>query len=343
MWRISIFSDELYGPSAGFERGLELVERCGIEYIDLRAVNGHDSFMTRTDEELDEVQRTMARYGVKAAALGTPLFKGPLRGREAPLIGAGHGFPTNLSFEQHLELLPRAFEIADRFDTENVRCFSFWNEYSLEEVFDEVVEKLGIAAERAGASGHRLYLENEQDCLVKTGVELGRVLQAVDSPYLVGIYDAGNSGRVGGIPYPDDYQALRGRIGHIHVKFQDITVRCGWPLPDPGLTVEEQRWLNRVDFWSEPEGAPHGEVVIDGKPRTIESTRTFVGLRDAIDIDYRAMFRDLREDGYDGFLTIDTSYTMVGAGGESDDEVESALLSTLADMRELMAETWAEA
>ncbi|MCW5950746.1 MAG: TIM barrel protein [Propionibacteriaceae bacterium] len=341
MWRISIFPDELYGPAAGLERGLALARECGIEYIDLRTVNGH-SFMASSDEELSDVRRLMARYGIRTAALGTPLFKCPLRGNRAPLIGAGHGFPTDLSYEDHLDLLPRAFELADRFETENVRCFPFWNEYVLDDVFEEVVDKLGRAADRAGAAGHRLYLENEQDCLVKTGVELGRVLNAIDSPHLTGIYDAGNSGRVGGTPYPDDYQALRGRIGHIHVKFQDITVRCGWPLPDPGLTLDEQAVLNRVDFWSQPDVPVAGDLLIGGRRRAITSRRTFVGLTDAIDIDYRAFLRDLRSDGYRGFLAIDTSYTMEGAGGESDEEVEHALKSTLADLRRLMAEVWAD-
>jgi L-ribulose-5-phosphate 3-epimerase len=223
MLRISVFSDEIYGTDRSFEDTLALMQRLDIEYTDLRIVDGVN-ILDIEDDDLDVLERTLARYGVKVAALGTPLFKCALRGQRGPDWGSRHGFSQELSYEGHLELLPRAFAIADRFGTTSIRCFSFWREYELDEVFDEVVEKLSRAARRAGQLGHALAMENEYSCFAATGLESARILRVVDSPYLTSLYDPANSLLHHGTPYPDDYEALRDLISHIHLHDQVVEV-----------------------------------------------------------------------------------------------------------------------
>src|SRR5688572_26977180 len=133
MWKISYFCDELMGPYGNFEDSLALMRRHGIEYIDLRCVNGR-SFLELDDDELDTVRRLLAKYGLKVAGLGAPLFKCALRGREGPAWGSRHGFDDR-SYEEHLDLLPRAFKLADTFEAANIRCFAFWREHDLDEAF----------------------------------------------------------------------------------------------------------------------------------------------------------------------------------------------------------------
>jgi sugar phosphate isomerase/epimerase len=311
MWDISIFSDEIYGPDRSFEDTLALMQKLGIKYTDPRIVDGVN-ILDMSDDDLDAMERTLAKYDVKVAALGTPLLKCTLRGHEGPEgWGSRHGFDVDVSYEEHLRLLPRAFEIADRFGVTSIRCFSFWREYDLDEVFDEVVEKLARAARKAGASGHALALENEFSNLADTGVRTARILKAVDSPYLTSIYDAGNSARRGGIPYPDDYEALKGLITHMHVKDEVVDIAFSWKHPDTPVT---------------------GRLQIGSKVVEVGAGLTFIPMTETVDTDYRALLTALREDGYEGFFTIENYYGGQNAAVNLQRSVEA--------LRILIAEVW---
>ena len=339
MWDISVYADEIFAPEAGIEPGLALLARSGIARTDLRVVNGCDSFMMLKDGELAALGKLLADHGVRVGALETPIFKCPLRKDNAVNWGNCPGFADDLSFEDHLKLLPRAFEIADRLGTREIRCFSFWRQYDLDEVFGEVVEKLGFAANLASAAGHRLCLENEQDTLAGTGVELARILKAVGSPCLRASFDVGNSARLGGVPYPDDYRELRGLLDHVLVKFQAIDVRCGWGHPDADQSGPKSS-LFAYYFWCQADLPVGGWVQIGERRFDIEGLRTFIRLEETIGVDCRSLFKALRSDGYDGFITVDTNYFIPGAGATGAREIEANFERTISSLRKLIAEVW---
>ena len=337
-WDISVYADEIYAPEAGIGPGLALLQRFGIKHTDLRVVNGRDSFIRLTNGELAALNKTLKKYDIKVGALETPIFKCPLRQNNAINWGQCPGFADALSFEDHLGLLSRAFEIADRLGTQDIRCFSFWREYKLDEVFDEVVEKLGRAAERAGAAGRRLYLENQQDTLAGTGVELARILKAVGSPHLRADYNLGNSARLAGVPYPDDYRALRDSLGHVLVKFQTIDVRCGWAHGDADQSAPLGPYFPYY-FWHQP-ASISGWVQIGDKRFDIEGPRTFLRLDETIGVDYRSFFKKLKDDAYSGFITADTNYFIPGAGATSNREIEANFEKTILSLQKFIAEVW---
>ncbi len=348
MWDISVYADEIYEAKAGFEPALALLQRIGVEYTDLRVVNGYDHFMNLSDGQLDDLQRLLGKYGVKVAALGTPLFKCPLRSSANPSWGAHHraniGLGQEVSYEYYLRQLPRAFALADRFHTPNIRCFSFWREYALDEVFDEIVEKLGRAAQIAWDAGHRLYLENEHNTMAGTGIEQARILKAVNSPSLTGIYDDGNSGRIGGIPYPDDYIAMRGLIGHVHLKFEKLDVMCGWPtLARPHLKMRTGYYPYFI--WHQPSMPIKAQIRIGDEAFNLNGPRAFLTAANSVFYDHRAFFTALKRDGYEGFISIDNS-SFEGLDrrlGRADlAELEADVQRTVEDLRELISEVWAK-
>jgi len=329
--RVSMFVDEIYDSNRPLDEILAFVRRIGVEYIDLRVVDGTNSFFRLSDDELEQLRRTLAKAGVKVAALGTPLFKCPLRGHKGPTWGVRHGFEDVLGYEEHLKLLPRAFEIADKFGVTNVRCFAFWREYDPNEVFDEVADKLGHAARVAGELGHALALENEMATLVGTGLEQARMLKAVASPHLSGIYDHGNSGRLGGTPYPDDYAALRGLISRIHIKFEVVDVFCGW-LSRLKQWDHPHSPYSPVMPWAQADVPISGRLTIGDTVVEIEGDRTFLPVTNAVRADYRALLTALKNDGYTGDIVCDTGFQISRA--------EATVRNCMGSLQTLIGEVW---
>jgi sugar phosphate isomerase/epimerase len=347
--RISPVIDELFDASQGLEPGLALLQKLGIGFTDLRSIplrGRNESIPKLSNEDLDGVQRLLKQYGIKVAGLSLPLFKCPLRGSAGPDWGGHHHMDKQVSYRHYLDALPRAFALADRFETENIRCFAFWREYPFEEVFNEVVDKLGHAASLAQAAGHKLYLENEMNTLAGTGIEQARLLAAVNSPSLVGIYDEGNSARIGGIPFPDDYQALRGRIGHVHIKHRRLNVLCGWMSPaclalDQGGGYKPYiPWRHSPEFvWQQPNAPMEGELTIGNKTFRIRDSQTVETVTHSVVDYYRPLLQSLKRDGYQGMIGIDNQWD--GPTKRGPQQRAADLETEIEALTQLIDEVWA--
>lgn len=336
--KLSMFPDEVYVPEAGFEPALALLHRMGIGYIDLRRVNGIDSVIDASDADLTRAQQLLDKHHVKVAALATPIFKCPIHGNEGPAWGGHHGIGRKIDYHHYLDLLPRTFELAARFDTKNIRCFAFWRQHRLDDVFNEVVDKLGRAADLAQAAGFQLLLENEHNTLAGTGVEQARVLRAINRPSIRGIYDEGNSRRING-DILADYEAMRGLIGHIHVKHRRLDVICGWisaNLPYPDMASGYRTFF----LWHQPVHTFKGEIQVGRKKFPIAAQRTTEKLSYAAVDYFRPLFTNLKNDGYEGLITVDNGWE-----GLHDRlpvaEFEEHITTGMADLARLLDEIWA--
>jgi sugar phosphate isomerase/epimerase len=86
------------------------------------------------------------------------------------------------------------------------------------EVREEVVKALVRAVERVQEVGLKLMLENEHECNVGTGAEVGWILDRISSPSFGLIWDPGNEAMMGSEPFPGGYSHDRGRVTHVHLK-----------------------------------------------------------------------------------------------------------------------------
>ena len=124
----------------------------------------------------------------------------------------------NFTEEDADTALEKSFQLARFFGTKKVRIFSYWRVKDPETVYPQVRDRLAKAARLAEKNGIVLVLENEHECNVGTGKELGRILRDVNSPGLRGVWDPGNAVMLGETPFPDGYQAVKGLFPHMHVK-----------------------------------------------------------------------------------------------------------------------------
>jgi len=116
-------------------------------------------------------------------------------------------------------LLERCFRLADAFDTNLIRVFTFWRkeEYTAE-IEARIIESFAAPVAAAQRAGMILGLENEHACFVGTGAEAARIAAAVNSPNLKIVWDPGNAFFADEVPFPGGYDAVRPWVTHVHIK-----------------------------------------------------------------------------------------------------------------------------
>ena len=215
MIRPAVITDEI---TQDFEHALDVMLEYGVREAELRGLWG-TNIMDLGTEELARAKQALDDRGIRVCSIASPLYKCNLwpeaQGEEkGPLHLA-----VERSLDQQLTALEHAIELTRYFNTKLIRIFAFWRQRPLTDTaMAEIVEALKPAARRAERDGVILGLENEHACMLGTGVDTARALQAVNSPSLRGIWDPGNAYMADEVPFPTGYEAMRPYTAHIHVK-----------------------------------------------------------------------------------------------------------------------------
>lgn len=215
-FRIAVINDEI---SQDFGRACEVASReFGMHWIELRSM-WKKNIVSLDEKQVAEARRILDKFQLKVTDIASPLFKVDWPGAPKSKFSEGKSFGANFTMAQQDEVLDRAIDMAKAFQTDRVRCFDFWRLADQAPYRAAINDKLLQAANQAGEKGITLVLENEPACNTATGAEAAKVLDAVQSPYLMLNWDPGNAATLGETPYPDGYNLLpKDRIGHCHCK-----------------------------------------------------------------------------------------------------------------------------
>lgn len=133
------------------------LNKLGIEYIELRGVNGKNvSVLTET--EVKDTKKILKDYGIKVSSIGSPLGK----------------IDVNDDLYGHFETAKKVFETADELGAKNVRIFSFYSketpfEKSENKVYDGLEKLVELSADRDFTLCHEnealIYGESPEKCL----------------------------------------------------------------------------------------------------------------------------------------------------------------------------------
>lgn len=197
---VSGFADEI-GP--GFEEQLDVLESLGISRLDLRSV-GETNVLDLSDDRIARTRDALDERGIEVTSIGSPIGK----------------IDVTEPFEPHLRRFERAIEIADTFDTDRIRLFSYYVPESDAPADHraEVIRRMEAKVERAEAAGVTLLHENEKDIYGDTPSRCRDLLTAVDSPNFRAIFDPANFLEIGVEPYPDALLQLVEYVEQVHVK-----------------------------------------------------------------------------------------------------------------------------
>lgn len=269
-FKLGIITDEI---TQDFEQALDFISSYKLEYCEIRSL-WKKNIMNLSQDELHRAKDLVAKHHLIVSDVGSPIMKYNLP--EMPAREEKRDtFRADFTEQDTARLFDEAFELAGFFGTRKVRVFSYWRVQDPEKAYPYVRDRLAKAAEIARRADMLLVLENEHECNIGTGEEMGRVLKEINSQHLKGNWDPGNAAMLGEVPYPDGYRHVRGWFEHTHVK--DVrknasTGRLEW-APVGGGFIDWQGQLHalRIDGY---EGTMSLETHYrrpDGN--TIESTR----------------------------------------------------------------------
>jgi sugar phosphate isomerase/epimerase len=213
-FHLGVITDEI---STNLDEASDFIASYKLHWGELREIWGKN-IMVAPQEDLDRAKKVMAAHGITVSDIASPIFKWNIPG-EATKPNEKHDFAVGKFTEEDADqTLLKSFELARFFGTKKVRIFSYWRVPDPEKVYPQVRDRLAKAARLAEQNDILLVLENEYECNVGTGKELGRILRDVNSPALRGVWDPGNAVMLGETPFPDGYQAVKGLFPHMHIK-----------------------------------------------------------------------------------------------------------------------------
>jgi sugar phosphate isomerase/epimerase len=197
---ISAFADEI---SPDFDVQLRTLAEHGVQAIELRSVNRVNVLQLSADEVI-ELRRRAAAFGLRFSAVGSPLGKFPLDG----------------DFADQLRALETALAHAQRLEAPRIRMFSFHipkgDDPDRHEA--QVVDWLGQMVARAEPTGVALAHENEKGIFGDTGARCRRLHEAIPSRAFVAAFDFANFVQCGQRPAVDCWPLLRPYVAYFHIK-----------------------------------------------------------------------------------------------------------------------------
>ena len=223
VFELGIISDEI---SDDVDCACNLIREWGLNHVELRRMWGKN-ILELNPEEVEHAAGIVKRHGLTVTAVASPIFKSSRDGKISKEAQGEFLLEGFNSFEEQLNLIRKASDIAKQLGTNFIRIFTFWRELWSTALVDDVSDKLIEAARLARDLDIVLLVENEPVCIVGSGKELGQLFQVIDQKtdievrkHIAMLWDPGNASYGNSeTPYPDGYDFLDPtRIKHIHLK-----------------------------------------------------------------------------------------------------------------------------
>ena len=205
---ISAFGDEI---ASDLETQLQVLNELKIPCLELRGVWGQNVLLL-SDEQVAQVRALCDGHGVTISAIGSPIGKSPI---EAP-------------GETEVQNLRRLIEIARQLGTNNIRIFSFHPpgdsaSVDYDSYVDSAIDRIRCLAAVAEAEGITLLLENEKGIVGDTLDRCVKLVEGLESPHLVFLWDPANFVQVGEARITErGWPLLGSRVGYVHIKDCDL-------------------------------------------------------------------------------------------------------------------------
>ena len=214
MPKLTCFADEI---SADFTEQLDVLEECGLGYLDLRGV-WNKNVLELSDDEISRLKEEAGARGIEVAAIGSPIGKSTI---DKPA-----------SYE--MDRLERACEIAKLLGATYIRVFSFYAPIGRSILYyhDEVFDRMQAWVERVSRVDKNLVLthENEGRIYGETPERCLEIARRLGGENFTNCYDPANFVAAGLTDiYHSCWERLKTYTGFLHLKdyAQDRPVPCG--------------------------------------------------------------------------------------------------------------------
>lgn len=197
---LSAFSDEIHDD---LKIQMDVLEKNGIHYIEMRGVNGKN-VSDLTLEEAKAIKKEMDERGFKVSSIGSPIGK----------IGILD------EFEPHLEKFKHTLELAVILGAPYIRMFSFWMVEGEDpaKYRDEVLSRWRAFLDAAKGYDITLLHENEKRIYGDTAERCLDLAASLNDPQLKLIFDPANFIQCGVETYPHAFNLLKDHVIYFHIK-----------------------------------------------------------------------------------------------------------------------------
>ncbi len=223
MTRPGVITD---GISRDFEHALEVMQEHGLRHAELQYLWDKE-VGDLSDAQIGRAQELVRSRDMEVSCVSRHVFAGLPVG-QTEVGGSAH--------ELQMGALRRCIDTAKALDCGLVRIMSFRKEMILfgsggaeqwnvaTGAWDKLRLLLGPAVQLAEDTGITLVVETGNNAMVTSGHLARKLVDEMGSRRLRVLWDPGNSLYCTEPAYPDGYQALRGCLGHVHIKdlFVDI-------------------------------------------------------------------------------------------------------------------------
>ncbi len=192
MLRLSAFADE---AGTSIESQMKALVRNNISLLELRSIGGVN-VKDFTLSQAKEYAKQLIDNGIEVWSIGSPLGK----------------VDISIDIKEYLECVKHICELANIFNSKNVRIFSFFNSYNQ---VDKVVDNLNAMVDVAKEYGVTLCHENEKEIYGDTVERVLRLKERVKG--LKFIYDPANFIQVGE-DADESLDSLHGLTEYFHIK-----------------------------------------------------------------------------------------------------------------------------
>ncbi len=200
---------------------LDSMDELELEYIDLRTI-GDKNITDLSNSEVKQIEEAVKKHEIKVNSVSPFLFF------RLPLTEGEDEETIRGSYSGHLNMLNRAIELAQMFNSNLIRCFSFETEFLFSpsgykdlpfDIWSKVIERLQKAARTAEAGGVILAIENCHWCNLGTGLLVAKAINEIGSKNVGLWWDPANSVMASGEnPYPEEYEQVKDFIVSIDMK-----------------------------------------------------------------------------------------------------------------------------
>lgn len=203
---LSAFADEVTNV---FEEQLKYLNKHKIGYIEPRNIDG-TNVSSLTLDEAKNAKKLMDDYGVKAYSIGSPVGKVDITG----------------DLEEHMKLFRHTLDIAEIFESKNIRMFSFFypEGTDVHDYRGNIIEELAKMLDEAEKRGVKLCHENEARIYGETPKDCADLMKHFGGR-MKSVLDMGNFAFCRQNPL-EGYELLEEYIEYIHIKdaFPDGTI-----------------------------------------------------------------------------------------------------------------------
>ena len=224
------------GISRDFERALEVMQEHSLRHAELQYLWDKE-VGDLSDLQIGRVQELVRSRDMDVSCLSRHVFAG---------LPVGQTEVGDSAHEGQMDALRRCIDTAKALDCGLVRIMSFRKEMILfgsggaeqwnvaTGAWDKLKLLLAPAVQLAEDAGVTLVVETGNNAMVTSGHLARKLVDEMGSRHLRVLWDPGNSLYCAEPAWPDGYEALRGCLGHLHVK--DLLVDI------PKATVQQVRF-----------------------------------------------------------------------------------------------------